>query len=77
MVIRPASGYHPAGGMGNASIAGVKSMASKKYDDISKQELVRLLESRDRRDATRFGLVWEANESLPTSITNKSGRRCS
>jgi adenine-specific DNA-methyltransferase len=37
-------------------------MASKKYDDLSKEELVRLLESRDRRDATRFGLVWEASE---------------
>lgn len=35
---------------------------SKKYDDLSKEELVRLLEARDRRDATRFGLVWEANE---------------
>ena len=34
----------------------------KKYDDLSKDELVRLLEARDRRDATRFGLVWEANE---------------
>lgn len=34
----------------------------KKYDDLSKEELVRLLEVRDRRDATRFGLVWEANE---------------
>jgi len=37
-------------------------MAAKKYDDLSKDELIRLLESRDRRDATRFGLVWEANE---------------
>ncbi len=37
-------------------------MAAKKYDDLSKEELIRLLESRDRRDATRFGLVWEANE---------------
>ncbi len=37
-------------------------MATKKYDDLSKEELVRLLESRDRRDATRYGLVWEANE---------------
>jgi hypothetical protein len=32
-------------------------MASKNYDDLSKEELIRLLESRDRRDATRFGLV--------------------
>jgi adenine-specific DNA-methyltransferase len=37
-------------------------MAQKKYDDLSKEELIRLLQSRDRRDATRFGLVWEANE---------------
>jgi hypothetical protein len=37
-------------------------MASKKYDDLGKEELIRLLESRDRRDATRFGPVWEANE---------------
>jgi adenine-specific DNA-methyltransferase len=35
---------------------------AKKYDDLSREELVRLLETRDRRDATRFGLVWEANE---------------
>jgi len=63
-------------------------MASKKYDDLSKEELIRLLESRDRRDATRFGLVWEANEierdkalnqdfaySLGTyAITTPSGR---
>jgi adenine-specific DNA-methyltransferase len=35
---------------------------SSKYDHLSKDELARLLEARDRRDATRFGLVWEANE---------------
>jgi adenine-specific DNA-methyltransferase len=33
-----------------------------RYDHLSKDELARLLEARDRRDATRFGLVWEANE---------------
>jgi adenine-specific DNA-methyltransferase len=33
-----------------------------KYDHLSKDELVRLLETRDSRDSTRFGLVWEANE---------------
>ncbi|MBM4163598.1 MAG: site-specific DNA-methyltransferase [Lentisphaerae bacterium] len=33
-----------------------------KYDHLSKDELIRLLAARDRRDATRFGLVWEANE---------------
>lgn len=32
------------------------------YNDLSREELIRLLEARDRRDATRFGLVWEANE---------------
>ncbi len=37
-------------------------MAAKNYSDLSQSELVRLLEARDRRDATRFGLVWEANE---------------
>lgn len=35
----------------------LQPMASKNYDDLSKEELIRLLESRDRRDATRFGLV--------------------
>ena len=35
---------------------------SSKYDHLTQDELVRLLEARDRRDATRFGLVWEANE---------------
>jgi len=33
-----------------------------KYDHLTQEELVRLLQARDRRDATRFGLVWEANE---------------
>jgi adenine-specific DNA-methyltransferase len=33
-----------------------------RYSDLSREELIRLLEARDRRDATRFGLVWEANE---------------
>ena len=35
-------------------------MASGKYDDLNREELIRLLETRERR--TRFGLVWEANE---------------
>jgi integrase len=39
-----------------------KRVASK-YDHLSRDELMRLLEARDRRDATRFGLVWEANET--------------
>jgi adenine-specific DNA-methyltransferase len=33
-----------------------------RYNDLSKEELLLLLEARDRRDATRLGLVWEANE---------------
>lgn len=33
-----------------------------RYGHLSHDELTRLLEARDRRDATRFGLVWEANE---------------
>jgi adenine-specific DNA-methyltransferase len=33
-----------------------------KYEHLSHAELVRLLEARDRRDSTRFGLVWETNE---------------
>ncbi len=37
-------------------------MSKKNYSDLSQAELVQLLEARDRRDATRFGLVWEANE---------------
>lgn len=35
---------------------------SSKYDDLSREELATLLQARDKRDATRFGLVWEANE---------------
>lgn len=35
---------------------------SRQYNDLTKEELVRLLQARDRRDATKFGLVWEANE---------------
>ncbi len=37
-------------------------MAKKKYDDLSKEDLIRLLQARDQRDKTKFGLVWEANE---------------
>jgi adenine-specific DNA-methyltransferase len=33
-----------------------------RYDHLNREELLRLLEARDRRDATKFGLVWEANE---------------
>jgi hypothetical protein len=35
---------------------------SSRYNDLTHDELVRLLEARDRRDSTRFGLVWEANK---------------
>ena len=35
---------------------------TSRYDHLNKEELLRLLEARDQRDATRFGLVWEANE---------------
>jgi hypothetical protein len=35
-------------------------MAEGKYADLSKEELIRLLEARERR--ARFGLVWEADE---------------
>ena len=33
-----------------------------RYDHLNREELLRLLEAREQRDATRFGLVWEANE---------------
>ena len=35
---------------------------SRNYDHLSHQELISLLQARDRRDATKFGLVWETNE---------------
>jgi adenine-specific DNA-methyltransferase len=54
--------YHPNETPERSREPNVGFMAKKKYDDLSHDELVRLLESRDRRDATRFGLVWEANE---------------
>ena len=34
----------------------------RNYDHLGKDELVALLQARDRRDATKFGLVWEADE---------------
>jgi hypothetical protein len=33
-----------------------------RYDHLNREEMLRLLEARDQRDAIRFGLVWEANE---------------
>ena len=35
---------------------------SSRYGHLTPDELVRLLEARDRRDSTKFGLIWEANE---------------
>jgi hypothetical protein len=35
---------------------------NSRYEHLSREELLRLVEARDLRDATRFGLVWEANE---------------
>ncbi|MBI4026829.1 MAG: hypothetical protein HY360_17730 [Verrucomicrobia bacterium] len=35
---------------------------AERYENLSREELIRLLAARDRRDATRFGLVWESNE---------------
>jgi adenine-specific DNA-methyltransferase len=38
------------------------NLVPSRYDHLNREELLRLLESRDRRDATKLGLVWEANE---------------
>ena len=38
------------------------SSQQTKYDPLTRDELAALLQARDRRDATRFGLIWEANE---------------
>ena len=43
--------------------------AEGKYADLNKDELIRLLEARDRR--TRFGLVWEANEIERDAAVNR------
>ena len=37
-------------------------MMPARYDHLSKEELIQLVESRDRRDSMRFGLVWERDE---------------
>ena len=34
----------------------------RNYEHLSREELISLLLARDRRDETKFGLVWEANE---------------
>lgn len=41
-----------------------------KYDHLSKEQLCRLLQARDRRDTTRFGLVWETNEIDGDKVIN-------
>lgn len=41
---------------------------TSKYDDLSREELAKLLQARDKRDATRFGLVREANEINPWNL---------
>ena len=37
-------------------------MKSDKYGDLSREELVRLLERREREPQRRFWLVWEQND---------------
>jgi hypothetical protein len=37
-------------------------MAFRNFNDFGREELIELLKARDRRDTTRFGLMWEANE---------------
>ncbi len=37
-------------------------MQKRNYEDLTQQELIAQLKARDRRDATRFGLVWEADD---------------
>ena len=37
-------------------------MSSTKYDDLSREDLVRLLERREREPQRRFGLVWEQDD---------------
>ena len=69
---RTPPGFLAAGGLGEdlgppfplnlRPIALSSNAVGSRYDDLNREELVRLLQARDRRDATRFGLVWEANE---------------
>jgi adenine-specific DNA-methyltransferase len=39
-----------------------RETVTSRYDHLNQEELLRLLEARDQRDATRFGIVWEADE---------------
>jgi hypothetical protein len=67
-VSRPFLSWYPgAFGQKRARLAvGMSALPNNatrsRYHDLTHDELVRLLEARDRRDATRFGLAWEANE---------------
>jgi adenine-specific DNA-methyltransferase len=45
---------------------------SSRYEHLNQEELRRLLEARDQRDVTRFGLVWEANEIERDQSLNSS-----
>jgi len=45
-------------------------MSSTKYDDLSREELVRLLERREREPQRRFGLVWEQDDLERESALN-------
>ncbi len=41
-----------------------------KYDSLTKEERLRLMEARDRREATRYGLVWEADGVEAEQVLN-------
>lgn len=47
------------------------TLANSLYSDLTKEELIRLLDARDRRDVMRFGLVWEANEIERDKVLNQ------
>jgi adenine-specific DNA-methyltransferase len=44
---------------------------TSRYDDLNQQQLIQLLEARDRRDRTRFGLVWESEQIAPDQAKNQ------
>ena len=37
-------------------------MKSEKYDDLSREDLIRLLARREKEPRRRFGLVWEQDD---------------
>ena len=45
-------------------------MKSEKYGDLSREELVRLLERRGKEPQRRFGLVWEQDDSEREAAPN-------